>query len=85
MCLVLRLQVFEAYPSIISFIWAFFHQKQQFQNPTFWMIAYLYTLESYDRHKKIPISQNPSKSAVRDYDQMKNMPKAAKVVHELLR
>ena len=81
----LRLQVFEAYPSIISLIGAFFHQKQQFQNPTFCMIAYLYTLESYVRHQKISISQNPSKSAVRDYDQMKNMPKAAMVVHEILR
>ena len=46
---------------------------------------YLYTLESYIRHQKISISQNPSKSAVRDYDQMKNMPKAAMVVHEILR
>ena len=47
--------------------------------------VYLYTLESYFRHQITFISQNPSKSAVRDYYQMKDKAKVVNLVYELLK
>ena len=46
---------------------------------------YFYTSGSYVRHQKSSISENPSKSAVREYYQMKYIAYADMVVYELLR
>ena len=46
---------------------------------------YFYTLGSYVRHQKSSISENPSKSTVREYYQMKYIAYADMVVYEKLK